>query len=945
MNDENRHIIVSPDEGGFVPQARVLYATAMARSLNFILKRDYLNHISVSPALDTEPGYSFLMKEKNLPAPIWLKIDQVGLPVKDTFKACFDALQRILLFCAHQSQVLFLVVHMEGQYHMYLGIRVLPEGPVGGHSFVTFLRDFSQSLWNGLSCSEVSCNDKNPSPSYKPIKDIMEESTRFEKVIALTGIPTSDLEQDGAYPLSIDNLLKSLRGKKVAYLVCADPVNPDEIDESLYEIREAQGQMESIKTMSIQHTQGFSDTHTHCKSWSTSHSKKDFQKLEADVMGFLQDKIGFKPAAAIMKAAKAGGAVGGAAVAGQALLGGGAAGAAGAAAVVSPQLMAGVALAGLASGVFIGSVSDQEGGNDSDAHGKSSSDSIGQTIVNKHAESVAKQLDVYARRYETGRATGMWNVGVYLMGADKDVENAAYQLTAISSGKSSVYEPIRRHDITRVVEKCEHFDLTSMPDIYAATFGRVFEHPIGKRNSELRTILTTRELTAYINLPLKAVDGINAVPTTPDFSMRPPKTTGADTELKIGKLLNGGTATEMDCTLDLRTLCKHSLVAGINGSGKTNTVLNILTEVKRQGKPFLIIEPAKSEYVDWAFRYNVGKSPEEQIRILMPGKECYAAPVGEDGARVQTKLTERLRFNPFEVMDLGFGNPEDAGNKRNAHIDLVKTMFGLAFPMHDILPAVLELMIYDLYKKTAENGIKNPTLWHMWMTCEGDFIKNLGYDDKNTMIIRGAMRTRIQNLRQGWKKTLLENDSIKGMTWSEFFSKPTVLNLSAVGDDSDKSFIMGLILMFLFEYWQNVSEKEDFVFSDNELNHLLVIEEAHRIMTAHPDPDSPMYKVGRFFTNFLTEMRAYGQGLMIVDQVPGRLIPDAVSNTNLKIVHKMVSGSDIDALSVSMGLSPEQKQMISRLSTGQCIISGINSIHVGATSDDDVYWCLMYKMK
>lgn len=183
------------------------------------------------------------------------------------------------------------------------------------------------------------------------------------------------------------------------------------------------------------------------------------------------------------------------------------------------------------------------------------------------------------------------------------------------------------------------------------------------------------------------------------------------------------------------------------------------------------------------------------------------------------------------------------------------------------------------------------------------------------------------------------------MTWAEFFSKPTVLNLSAVGDDSDKAFIMGLILMFLFEYWQSTSEKPDFVYSDNELNHLLVVEEAHRIMTANTNMDSPMYKVGRFFTNFLTEMRAYGQGLMIVDQVPGRLISDAISNTNLKIIHKMVSGSDIDTLSVSMGLSDEQKQMISRLSTGQCIISGVNSIQVGPTSDDDIYWCLMNKMK
>lgn len=935
-------IIVSPDVSGFEPQARVLYATAMARSLNYILKRDYLNHISVSVPANQDLDFSYHMETNYRESPIWLKIEQVGLPVKDTFKVCFDALQRILLFCAHQSQVMFLVTHSEDQYHMYLGIRSLLDGAVGPRSFVSFLKDFSQSLWNGLSCSQVS----EKSASYKPIKDIISESARFEKIVALTGIPTSDLEQDDSYPLTIDNLLKSLRGKKVAYLVCADPMNPDEIDHSLFEIREAQGQMESIKTMSLQNSQGFSTTHSDCLSWSKTRSKKDFKKLEDDVLEFLGKKIGFKPASALVKAAKAGGAAGATALAGQAISAGNAAIGAGAA-VTGSGLMGGIALAGLVSGVFVGSTSDQDGGNTTDAEGKSSNTSLGQSIVNKHAENVAKQLDVYSRRYEIGRATGMWNVGVYLLGEGKDVENAAYQLMAISSGKASIYEPMRKHDISCVTEHSHPFDLTNMPDIYAATkANRIFDNPFGKRNSELRTILTTRELTAYINFPLRAVDGINAVDTTPDFSLRPPKTTGAETELRIGKLLNGGTATGMNCTVDLRTLCKHSLICGINGSGKTNTVLNILTEVKRQGRPFLIIEPAKSEYVDWAFRHNLGKSPEEQIRILMPGKKTYAAPVGEGGTRIKTAIQEQLRINPFEVLDLGYGDPADSRNKTLAHIDLVKTMFGLAFPMQDILPTVLELMIYHLYETSDRSGkVRFPTLSSMLMTCEGNFIQNLGYDAKNTMIIRGALKTRVNSLLHGWKKELLNNPAMKGMTWTDLFSKPTVLNLSAVGDDGDKAFIMGLILMFLFEYWQSMSEKPDFTFSDNELNHLLVIEEAHRIMTANTNMDSPMYKVGRFFTNFLTEMRAYGQGLMIVDQVPGRLIPDAISNTNLKIAHKMVSGNDIEALAVSMGLSNEQKQMIPRLATGQCIISGVNSIQVGAMSDDDIYWCLMNKMK
>jgi DNA helicase HerA-like ATPase len=36
-------------------------------------------------------------------------------------------------------------------------------------------------------------------------------------------------------------------------------------------------------------------------------------------------------------------------------------------------------------------------------------------------------------------------------------------------------------------------------------------------------------------------------------------------------------------------------------------------------------------------------------------------------------------------------------------------------------------------------------------------------------------------------------------------------------------------------------------------------------------------------SDFLVEMRAYGQGVLIAEQSPEKLAPDAVRNTNLKI--------------------------------------------------------------
>ena len=81
--------------------------------------------------------------------------------------------------------------------------------------------------------------------------------------------------------------------------------------------------------------------------------------------------------------------------------------------------------------------------------------------------------------------------------------------------------------------------------------------------------------------------------------------------------------------------------------------------------------------------------------------------------------------------------------------------------------------------------------------------------------------------------------------------------------------------------------------------------------------------MGEMFADILAEIRAYGQGLGIIDQVPSKLVPDALKNTNLKIVHRLVSADDRDAMASALALEEDQPQIIARLKVGQTIISGI----------------------
>ena len=409
------------------------------------------------------------------------------------------------------------------------------------------------------------------------------------------------------------------------------------------------------------------------------------------------------------------------------------------------------------------------------------------------------------------------------------------------------------------------------------------------------------------------------------------KTTAKAVEL--GKLLWSGSSTDMCVKLPIDTLSRHALVCGVNGSGKTNTVLSILDGFVKANRPFFVIEPAKTEYVDWAIKYNQGiKDPSKKIKIFIPGCENYA----------KANFTpQKLRINPFEVISL-----PNSELRVLSHIDRLKSTFASAFPMQDILPVIVEHLLYELYTEKhpmldKEDGAYMKRGYPSLASVDSNFIDslmaNIGYARENTQNISAALRTRFRSLTYGWKGELLNNPKLTGYTWDELFGTPVVVNLSYAGDDQDRAFIMSLLLQFLYEYRIAESEANKRSFASNECRHLVIVEEAHRVMSRCDNPESPLYKSAQMFSNFLSEVRAYGQGMMVVDQVPTRLIEDAIKNTNVKIIHKLVASDDSQRIAECIGLTPEQQKVIAKLSVGQAVLAGFNSANVMSGDSSDIY--------
>lgn len=951
---------------------KISTATAMALSTSFSLERRNLAVLDKDSMLQLGmriPGDTDMKDVR------WIEVQQIGRPEDDSIEASFSALQKILhAFQLPKTRLLFLITGEERNFKLFLGLSK-QEGyeELELDNAIRELNLFCEISWPGLKTCVIEENRKSH------IGQFIQQ--RYDKAYALTGIPSMDLDKT-KYPSTVELLLGGCKSQgKIAYLVVADPVSEMELDNILYSCDEMSGQAENFKSFNLTKSlqKGTSETITETvtetigKSTTDGTSQRDASAAVKGLVGIgltVAAVAAFPPAAALVG-------TGATALASMT------------SAATAAQMIGGASLMGI--GLLSSFIpqkthseqfSTQHSNATSTAQGVSEnySVSLGSTVVNGHVASILEELKLQHERFLSGKAKGMWRVGCYLL-TDHDNATSHVQLKSILSGEASRLEPIRVHDITRFTKNApeskryrdgEVVPFINPPELRVVDRQQdVFNHPFGEQFSHLTTYLTTDELTSMVNFPLHSVPGISVLDKSAEFRLDVPVMEEASRPLNLGQLLYHGGETDMLLQTSMDGLARHTLICGANGSGKTNTVLGILGEVSRNRTNFMVIEPAKTEYVDWAIHYNEKLLTDQQkglrkdetpIIIYMPGKKSYWH-ADEKKESVEYTLKDTLRLNPFEPVAVDGKVPDIM-----SHLDRIKSIFALAFPMEDILPTVMESLLRDVYTN-GENWLKRrpsdpypehyPTLG--LLACRTrSVIASLGYEPRVTSNIYAAINLRLSNLLSGWKRELLNNEVLGGYkklsrneeeegivrpTWDDFFNRKVIINLSGVADDNDRSFVMGLLLLYLYEYRIALSERKGFSFNANNLMHLTVIEEAHRVMMNNPNPDSPQFKCGQLFSNLLSEIRAYGEGMMIVDQVPGRLIPDAVKNTNLKIIHRLISYDDIELVSKSMGISEEQQKIIPKLGIGQAVVAGICIGNDSDNSTENIYWCKINKAK
>jgi hypothetical protein len=501
---------------------------------------------------------------------------------------------------------------------------------------------------------------------------------------------------------------------------------------------------------------------------------------------------------------------------------------------------------------------------------------------NKSVKNLLEKIDLQLERINACADLGMWNCSVYCLAdtaATGKITASAYQ--SLLRGENSSIET------GSLTEWTQENTLRILPYL------EKMHHPkllLGGNEITPTSLISGAELSIHAGIPRTSVGGL---PVVEMASFGREVTTHwnsvfYENEISLGNIYHMGKEEALPVNLSGKSLTAHTFITGSTGSGKSNTVYQLLDEIKHTGAKFLIVESAKGEYK----------------HIL--GNKKYVSVYGTNPSK-----TPLLRINPFKF-------PDDIHVLE--HLDRLVEIFNVCWPMYAAMPAILKEAFEAAYQEAgwdlrlSTNSYEQklyPTFADVRINIRR-IIENSEYSDENKGNYKGALITRIASLANGLNGMIFVND---GLSDEELFDKNVIADLSRVGSMETKSLIMGLLVMKLHEYRQTSGQM------NAELRHVTVLEEAHNLLkrTSAEQSSETANLLGKsveMLANAIAEMRTYGEGFIIADQSPGLLDMSVIRNTNTKIILRLPDESDRQLVGKAAGLNDDQIVELARLPCG-----------------------------
>jgi len=536
--------------------------------------------------------------------------------------------------------------------------------------------------------------------------------------------------------------------------------------------------------------------------------------------------------------------------------------------------------------------SENESHSDATSFTKGTTENTQLTLQNKKLQNYLSRIDQQLERLQEGESLGMWECAAYFTSETPyaaDMAAATYQSLMQGSGTG-----VETSTISRWSEK--NTDSKEIKNYISN-----FMHPefIYRKNGLALPVLPTaivsgKELAIHMALPRKSVSGFPVIEHA-EFAPEIICTTEPNVHyINLGKIHNFGKSTNNRVKLDLQSLSMHTLVTGATGSGKSNTIYELLAQLEMQGISYLVIEPAKGEY-----KHIFG----QQSKVTVLG--------------TNPNLSKQLKINPFIF-------PAQDTHVLE-HIDRLVELFNVCWPMYAAMPAILKEAILVAYQNAGwdldnseheDETIIYPTFKDLLKSLT-KVIEQSAYEGETKGNYIGSLITRVKSLTNGINGQILCGDELDNTL---LFDTNVIVDLSRIGSSETKALIMGVLVMRLNEHRMAQAKK-----LNAPLQHVTVLEEAHHILKKTSTEQSAeganvIGKSVEMLANAIAEMRTYGEGFIIADQSPNMLDMSAIRNTNTKIVMRLPEEADRRLVGKAAGLNEEQLDEIVKLSKGVAVV-------------------------
>ena len=542
------------------------------------------------------------------------------------------------------------------------------------------------------------------------------------------------------------------------------------------------------------------------------------------------------------------------------------------------------------------SMGDTYGTNQSNTETKGmqrgNSQNITMNIENKSISNILEKLDIQFERIKEFESLGLWECAAYFVSENSYTsEIAASTYKALMSGTNTGVE---------VSAVNSWSDKEKVNEI--RKYIKNFYHPLFLYNniSQISIPVTPtvtvsgNELALHIGFPRKSVPGFPVIEHV-DFA-KEVMTSNNDKafgSINLGNIYNMGTETKTKVRLNRESLAMHTFITGSTGSGKSNTIYEILDQLDIVGIKFMIIEPAKGEYKN------------------VFGNKNNVTVLGTN-----PNFSELLRINPFKF-------PKSVHVLE--HVDRLIEIFNVCWPMYAAMPAVLKDAVLSAYEDCGWDLVESVNrisdeLFPTFADLERELwtvIENSAYSEELKGNYIGSLVTRIKSLTNGLNGQIFASDEIDNKI---LFDENVIIDLSRIGSLETKSLIMGILVMRLNEY--RMSEATEM---NSKLKHVTVLEEAHNILKRvsteqNSESSNVSGKSVEMLSNAIAEMRTYGEGFIIADQSPNAVDVSAIRNTNTKIIMRLPDEVDRRLAGKAAALKDEQLDEIAKLPKGVAVV-------------------------